>query len=318
MRTARVAVLLFFAVTGSACGGERVATDGGAPAPEAGADGAAWAPLELGQIGAPVTLGGSFQFAEGPAWDAARGALLFSDIDADTIFQLRPPESVTVFRAPSHKSNGLAFDRDGLLLAAEHGSRSVTRTLADGTIATIADAWGGKRLNSPNDLVVRSDGTIYFTDPTYGLGSTPSELGFTGLYRIDPAGVLRLEAQVDGQPNGLDFAPGEQTLYVAATDANQILKLTVAPSGALSDPRKLADVQAPDGLAVDRAGNLYVAALAGGSGAVVVITATGETLGAIPLAQHPTNCGFGGADAKTLYVTARTALVRISVPIPGR
>ncbi len=276
-----------------------------------------WPPLTMGHIGSPVAIPGTFQFTEGPAWDAARGVLLFSDVDADTIFELQPPSTVKPFRTPSHHANGLGFDRDGLLLAAEQASRTLTRTATDGTVTAIAGAWDGKPLNSPNDLVVRTDGTIYFTDPTYGLGSTPSDLGFTGLYRIDTAGALHLEAVVDGQPNGVALAPDEKTLYVAATTANRILSFAVATDGTLSGQATFADVEAPDGFAVDQAGNLYVAAYPAGQGAIVVLTSAAKALGSIPLGQQPTNCGFGGADGKTLYVTARTALYRVAVPIPG-
>ena len=278
---------------------------------------AGWPPLEMAQLGAPVAVPGAFQFAEGPLWDAEGKALLFSDIEADTIYMLKPPATVTVFRTPSHRANGLAFDHDGLLLAAEHQSRSVTRTLADGTQAAIATTWDGQPLNSPNDLIVRSDGTIYFSDPTYGLGSTPSDLGFTGLYRIDLTGALHLEATLDGQPNGVALAPDEKTLYVAATTANLLHRFTVAADGSLSGQEVFADVDAPDGLAVDLAGNLYVAGQANGQGAVVVLRSTGEVVGSIPVPEGPTNCGFGGAEKKDLYVTARTAVVRVSVPIPG-
>ncbi len=165
---------------------------------------------------------------------------------------------------------------------------------------------------------MRADGTIYFTDPTYGLGSAPSEVGFTGLYRIDRSGVLHLEAKIDGQPNGVGFAPGERTLFVAATTANRLLAYTVASDESLTSGKTFANVDAPDGFALDQAGNLYVAGLVGGHGALVVIDAAGRTLGAVPLDQQPTHCAFGGSDRRTLFVTARTALDRISVPIAGR
>ena len=278
---------------------------------------AGWPPLEMSKIGTPVAVPGTFQFAEGPLWDAANARLLFSDIAADTIYQLKLPSTVTVFRTPSHGANGLGFDLSGRLLAAEHQSRSVTRTEADGTVVPLATAWDGQPFNSPNDLVVRADGTIYFTDPTYGLGSAPSDLGFTGLYRVDPADGLHLEAQIDGQPNGVALAPDEKKLYVAATTANRLLSFAVAVDGTLSQQAEFAEVQAPDGLAVDQAGNLYVAGQVDGQGALVVVTSAGKVLGSIEIPEGPTNCGFGEAGGKTLFVTARTALYRIPVPIPG-
>lgn len=286
--------------------------DGGA-----GSD-AAWPPLDVTKIGAPVLVAASFQFSEGPLWDAKRQALLFSDIAADSILQLAPPAQITTFRAPSHQSNGLGFDKDGLLLAAEHESRSVTRTLANGTIVTVAGSHQGKKLNSPNDLIVRSDGTIYFTDPNYGLGGRPSEIGYMGLYRVDPGGTVHLEARIDGTPNGVALAPGEKMLWVAATTASQILGFDVAADGATSNQRALRQpVESPDGLAVDQGGNLYIAGLSGGRGAIIILDGGGTKLGEILLDHQPTNCGFGGAGGKTLYVTARAALYRIEVPIPG-
>ncbi len=276
-----------------------------------------WPPLTISQVGAPMLVSADFRFAEGPVWDGARTRLLFSDIDADTIYALTLPSTVGVVTSPSRRANGLALDRSGRRLAAEHGSRSVTRTGLDGAVETLAERFEGRRLNSPNDLVLRADGTVYFTDPTYGLGATPSELGFTGLYRISPAGALSLEARVEGAPNGVALAPEEDTLYVAATVAGRVLAFDVSTSGATSNPRTFASVDAPDGLAVDAGGNLYVAALDGGRGDVVVLDREGHRLGAIALDHQPTNCAFGGADGRTLFVTARQALYRVAVPIPG-
>ena len=273
--------------------------------------------LKMTQLGAPVLIASDLQFAEGPVWDATLGALLFTDISADTIYRLDLPDKRTVFRKPAQQANGLAIDKEGRLLAAEQGSRRVTRTAADAKVTTIADKWQGKALNSPNDLVVAADGTIYFSDPTYGLGNTPSELGFTGLYRIAPDGTLSLEAKIDGQPNGVALSPDAKTLYVAATTANQLLTFSIGVGGVLSNQQVLHAVDAPDGMAVDQAGNLYIAALDGAKGAVVVLDKLGKKIGTIPLAQQPTNCGFGGADHKTLFITARTALYRVDVPIPG-
>lgn len=133
----------------------------------------AWPPLTISQIGAPTLVSASFRFAEGPAWDGPRARLLFSDIDADTIYALTLPSTVGVVVTPSRHANGLALDRSGRRLAAEHGSRRVTRTTLDGAVETLAERFEGRRLNSPNDLVLRADDTVYFTDPTYGLGPAP-------------------------------------------------------------------------------------------------------------------------------------------------
>jgi gluconolactonase len=264
--------------------------------------------------GVPILVGEQFLFTEGPVWDAQAGRLLFSDIDANTIYQLTLPDTATVFRKPSSNANGLALDRQGLLLAAEHGSRRVTRRMADGTIKTVAQSYEGKRLNSPNDLVVRSDGTIYFTDPTFGLGSATSELGFMGLYRVDPQGGLTLEAKIDGSPNGVDLSPDEKTLYVTVTFKDQLLAFDVASGGGTSNQRVVAQVSQPDGMAVARDGTLYVASNDAKKPAVVVLSAGGIRLGAMPIGQGPTNCGLGGPDGKTLFITARKALYTLTVP----
>jgi gluconolactonase len=324
-----IALMVGCAASGAGTSGDSSVGTGAGAAPTASTTGApggssssstapSYPPLDVAAIGAPTLLVGDLGFSEGPLWDAATSTLLFTDLDADRIDRLALPSTVTVLREPSHGANGLAFDRAGRLVVAEQRARAVTRTRADGVVETLASAWEGAPLNSPNDLVVRPDGTIYFTDPTYGLGPAPSALGFTGLYRIDPAGALHLEAKMDGQPNGVDLAPGEAELYVAATTAGCVHRFAVAADGALSGPTKLADVDAPDGLAVDAGGNLYVAALEGGQGAVVVLDAKGTRLGAVKLATQPTNVAFGGAGARTLFVTARPAIYSIAVPFPGR
>jgi gluconolactonase len=277
-----------------------------------------WPPLRMADIGAPRLLNATFQFAEGPVWDSTHGVLLLSDITADTIYRYEPGDGgLSVVRSPSARSNGLAFDLDGRLLAAEHGSRSVTRLLDDGGVQPLAATYQGKRFNSPNDLLVRTDGTVFFTDPTYGLGMQPSELGFTGLYRVAPDGGVNLEATLTGQPNGVELSPGERNLYVTTTTTGAVWTFGLASDGGVISQRTLATVEAPDGLAVDAAGNLYVAALDGGAGVIAVIGRDGRTVGTIPLGHQPTNCVFGGADLKSLFVTARAALYVIAVPIPG-
>ncbi|MGH3514142.1 MAG: SMP-30/gluconolactonase/LRE family protein, partial [Pseudonocardiaceae bacterium] len=158
---------------------------------------------------------GGFTFTEGPVWIASRGVLLFSDIPADTIDELQPPAAVTVFRRPTGLSNGLGLDPQGRLIASEGDNRRVSRTLADGTVVTVADRWQGKRLNSPNDNITRSDGTIYFTDPPYGVPAGQSrELDFQGVFRVDPAGTLHLESSDMNRPNGVALSPDEKTLFV--------------------------------------------------------------------------------------------------------
>lgn len=259
---------------------------------------------------------GGFTFTEGPVWIASKGLLLFSDTPADTIHQLQPPATVTVFRMPSGASNGLGLDPQGRLIASEGGNRRVSRTLADGTVVTVADRWQGKRLNSPNDTITRSDGTVYFTDPPYGLPAGQArELEFQGVFRVDPAGTLHLESMDMNRPNGVALSPDEKTLYVDDSEDGLVRTFPVRPDGSLGPPTVFVPSTGGigDGMAVDDAGNLYVATTAG----VRVYQPSGMLWGTIPVPEVPANCTFGGADRTTLYITARTSLYRVTLKIPG-
>jgi gluconolactonase len=259
---------------------------------------------------------GGFMFTEGPVWIASKGLLLFSDIPADTIHQLQPPATVTVFRMPSGRSNGLGLDTQGRLIASEGDNRRVSRTLADGSVETVADRWQGRRLNSPNDNITRSDGTIYFTDPPYGVPTGQArELDFQGVFRVDPAGTLHLESRAMNRPNGVALSPDEKTLYVDDTADGLVRKFPVMPDGSLGPPMMFVPATGGggDGMAMDDAGNLYVTTNAG----VTVYNPSGMSWGTIPLPEVPTNCTFGGPDRKTLYITAPTSLYRLTLKIPG-
>jgi gluconolactonase len=260
---------------------------------------------------------GGFTFTEGPVWVASKGVLLFTDIPAEIIHQLQSPAMVTVFRTHTGASNGLGLDPQGRLIASEGGNRRVSRTLADGTIETVAERWQGKRLNSPNDNVSRSDGTIYFTDPPYGLPPGQArELDFQGVFRVDPAGTLHLESMDMNRPNGLALSPDEKTLYVDDTEAGLVRKFPVQLDGSLGPPTIFVPSTGGggDGMAMDDAGNLYVATNAG----VTVYQPDGTPWGTISLPEVPSNCAFGGPDRKTLYITALTSLYRVTLAIPGR
>jgi len=273
-------------------------------------------PLE--GIGTVELVADGFEFTEGPTWRTAEQRLLFSDIPGNTIFELTPPDSIEVFRPSSGNANGLDSDVDGLLLAAEHGNRRVSRTLSDGTIVDVASEYLGDPLNSPNDIAVRSDGTIYFTDPPYGIDpNTEQVLEFNGVFRVDPAGELTTEWEgaKSTRPNGLVLSPDERVLYVADTATGIVMVFDVDPDGSLSGQRTLFDVSIPDGMAVDTGGNLFVAA----AGGVAVYDPEGNPWGTIeiPGSRSPANCAFGGDDARTLYITARDALYEVSLDHPG-
>ena len=288
--------------------------DGGSAGGAGGAGG--FDPLE--GIGAVELIDDSFVFTEGPAWREADGTLLFSDIPINKIYELASTDEVSVFREDSNNSNGLRFDPDGLLLAAEHLSRSVSRTLENGTVETVASEYESARLNSPNDIAVRSDGTIYFTDPPYGITEPDRELDFNGVFRVDPAGELTAEWEgaPSTRPNGLVLSPDETLLYVADTVENQVAVFDVAADGSLSGRRVfLESVSAPDGMAIDSAGNLFVTTTDG----IAVYAPDASSFGLIDIPDdgNPANCAFGDADARTLYITARQALYRVRLANPG-
>jgi gluconolactonase len=263
-------------------------------------------------------VAGDFQFIEGPIWHPD-GFLLFSDIPADIIYKLASNQQVEVFRRPSGKANGNTLDKENRLLTAEHENRRVSRTEKDGKVITLADRYEGKRLNSPNDLVVKSDGSIYFTDPSYGVSKDREELGFYGVYRLAPDGKLTLLVKDLVLPNGIAFSPDEQKLYVNNSEAKYIAVYDVKPDGTVTNERLFADLKdasqggVPDGLKVDLEGNVYST----GPGGVWILSPDGKLLGKISVPETATNLAWGESDRKTLYITANTSLYRIRLKIAG-
>jgi len=258
-------------------------------------------------------LGGDFQFTEGPLWIAANNALVFSDIPANRIVSLHDGKFST-FRTPSNNSNGLTLDKQGRLIACEHGTRRVTRSEADGSISVLAERYQGKRLNSPNDVVVASDGAIYFTDPPYGVKEAERELDFQGVYRISPDGkTLTLLVKDFIKPNGLAFTPDEKILYVNDTEGGHIRAFDVAADGTLANGRIFAKVPSADGMKVDCEGNVFCTSATG----VMVFDAKGQHLGTFSAAEQPANCAFGDSDWKSLYMTCRNGLYRVRLTVPG-
>jgi gluconolactonase len=281
---------------------------------------------------------GNLLFAEGPVWSRAGGYLLFSDLPANAVMKWTPGSGLSVFRKPVFPrefppgiqigTNGLTFDRQGRLVACEHGNRRVSRTEKDGTVTTVADRYDGKRFNSPNDLVVKRNGDIYFTDPNSVARNNPPdphgdfkpEIGFNGVYRVTAAGKLELMTRDVPYPNGLAFSPDEKKLYVANSRPDKFwMVYDVQADGKPANGKKLLDLTTdpgegvPDGMKVDRLGNLY----ATGPGGVLVISPEGKHLGIIQLPEVPANCAWGDKDAKTLYIAARTGLYRIKLAAGG-
>jgi gluconolactonase len=272
----------------------------------------------LVEAGDPEQLATDFQFLEGPI-RMPEGYLLLSDIPAARIYRYDPNDgSVEVWREASGNSNGLTRDLEGRLIACEHGNRRVSRTEADGTVITLAGEYEGRRLNSPNDVVVKSDGTIYFSDPPYAIQPEEKEQPCNALYRILPDGTIERLIDDFDRPNGLAFSPDESILYVDDSPRRHVRAFDVRSDGTLTNSRVIADMDhpqpgSPDGMKVDQEGHLYVTGATG----VWVFEPDGTLLGVIVTPERPANCAWGDADRQTLYITARTSLYRIRVKIPG-
>lgn len=258
--------------------------------------------------GTPEPVSTGYGFTEGPVWIAGKG-LLFSDLVAGAIYAADKSE----FRKPSGKSNGLVLDRQGRLIACEGANGRVTRTEPDGAATVLADNFLGRKFNSPNDVVVRSDGTVIFTDPPYGLEGREPELPFSGVYAIAPDGKVSLLISHFRHPNGLAFSPDEKTLYIGDSGDGFIAAFDVRPDGTLFNARTIAAVEVPDGMKVDEQGRLWSSSKEG----VCVFSPKGELLKTIVFPEQPSNCVFGDQDGKTLYVTAQKGVYKIRCAIRG-
>ena len=262
-------------------------------------------------------LAGDFKFTEGPVWVAKGGYLLFSDIPANRIYRWSPKEGLSVWREPSGNTNGNALDRQGRSISCEHSNRRVTRTEADGSITVLAHSFGGKRLNSPNDVVVKSDGTIWFTDPPYGIKPEQIEQPHNYVFRLGPDGKLTAVADDFDRPNGLCFSPDEKKLYIADSGKPRHIRVfEVKEDGTLPGGKVFCTIDkgVPDGIRCDSAGRVYSSA---GDG-VQVFSADGALIGKIFVPESPANLCFGGEDKKTLYITARTSLYAMALGVAGR
>ncbi len=281
-----------------------------------------------------------FTFTEGPVWvsatDKSEGYLLFSDPNDNLIYRLTTEGEVSVFRAKSgytggdigeyHQpgSNGLTLDKQGRLTINQHGNRRVIRVEPRGNITVLADRYQGKRLNSPNDLVYKSDGALYFTDPPFGLPKVfddpRKELPYSGVYRAFNGSIQLVSTDLTG-PNGLAFSPDERYLYVGNWDPRKkvVMRYEVQPDGSLANGSVFYDMthapgeDALDGIKVDQQGNLYVC----GPGGIWILSPQGKHLGLIKGPEDPHNLAWGDDDGKTLYITALTGIYRIRVNIPG-
>ena len=268
-------------------------------------------------------FGGALGPAEGPLWWKEGRYLLFSDIHNDKRMKYDPGKGVSVFQEPTNRANGLTRDLQGRLVACEHDSRSVTRQELDGSTTVVANSFQGRRLNRPNDVVVKSDGCIYFTDPwTSPAAPEQWDLTFSGVYRVTPdLGSMSLLIGDFVLPNGLAFSPDETVLYINDTRRAQIRAFELLPNGTLAKhtDRVFADLRGnepgvPDGMKVDVEGNVYC----GGAGGIWILDRNGKQLGRIVHgAPATTNIAFGGDDWKTLYFTSRNHLGSVNLKIPG-
>ena len=280
-------------------------------------------------------VAGGFVFTEGPVW-SGDGTLLFSSPNTNSIYRWHPSGRVTVFRSKSGYtgtdigrftqpgSNGLTFDPQGRLTICQHGNRRVIRVEPHGNLTVLADSYDGRRLNSPNDLVYRSDGTLFFTDPPFGLPGVfddpDKELPFSGVFAVRNGEVTLITDELEG-PNGLAFSPDERYLYVGNWDPDRkvVMRYELGPNldaidaGVLFDMTSAEGEDAIDGLKVDVAGNVYTC----GPGGIWVISPAGEHLGTLRLPEAPHNLAWGDTDGQTLYVTALTSVYRIRLQIPG-
>lgn len=269
-------------------------------------------------------LGTGFLFTEGPVWHPTGRFLIFSDMPGDHMRRWSAPDGVTTFRTPSSKANGNTYDRQGRLLTCEHATSQVTRTEPDGRIVPLATHYRGQQLNSPNDIVCKRDGGIYFTDPPYGRAKfygveRAQELPFQGVFRVglDPKSPELLVDDFE-RPNGLCFSLDERSLFINDTARKHIRVFDLTPTGGLRNGRLWVETKgdkpgAPDGMKIDSAGNLYCC----GPGGIHVFTPDGSLIEIIEVPEYTANFAWGDADYRSLFITASTSLYRIRTTGPG-
>lgn len=264
------------------------------------------------------------RFTEGPIWHPYEQHLIFSDIPSSRMFRWTGEQGMSEFRSPSNMANGNAYDRSGRILTCEHRTSRVVRADADGVVRVVASHWQGREFNSPNDIIVAGDGTIYFTDPPFGRllkpfgGERPIPQDVNGVYRIDPAGRLDLIFADFDLPNGLCLSPDGKRLFIADSAHCHLRMFEVANDGTFHGGSAWADVPSeghavPDGVKADSAGNVYCS----GAGGIHVFAPDGTRTGHIAVPELVANFTFGGSDMKTLFITASRSLYAARVRVPG-
>lgn len=286
--------------------------DGGMVAGDGGDSGATTGINPVATMPSLVSVSSGHTFLEGVAWFPQPGILLFSDVTANRINRLTPPSTVDLYRNVT-RPNGNALGPEGLVYTCEQGARRIVRGAPGEAVVTVTDTFQMKPYNSPNDIVVRADGNVYFTDPNRP--DLESSQGVDGVYRISPSGTVT-RADAFPRPNGISLSPDEATLYVTNVEEDLIRQYPVDAAGVVGSGTVFVEGTGdrPDGMTIDDDGNLYVAVVPG----IEVFSAAGTKLGIIPVAQRPTNVAFGGPARKTLYITAGSILYRAEMPIAGR
>jgi gluconolactonase len=274
----------------------------------------AQSPVPPGAVVEKLATG--FVFVEGPVWNDSLG-LLFSDMTGNKVYRWTQGTGAVAFLNPSSNANGLAYDRTGRLLLAQTGLRRVARLDSAGSLTSLAALYGGKKLNSPNDIAVKSDGSIFFTDPPFNIpNGQQQELSFSGIYRINTAGTLQLLDSTLKLPNGICFSRDERKLYVDESQQRIIYVWDVVDDSVLANKRVFASIPPTgyaDGMKIDSAGNLYCAGPLG----IWVFGPNGTILDTILVAETPSNCNWGDAGRTTLYITAGKSLYRIKLATTG-
>lgn len=263
-------------------------------------------------------IAGPFEFTEGPYWHSD-GYLLFSDIPANRVYRWSEMEGVDVYLDPSGNSNGIQADIDGSILLAQHAGR-VSRLTSDGELTVVVESYEGQRLNSPNDIAVHSNGTIYFTDPPFGVNDEDRELDFSGVYRISPEGELSVVYNEFEYPNGIVFSADESQLYVNDSGTGTVLRFSVDNNGVASSPEEFASIGemgsgtgAADGMATDINGHLYTT----GPQGFIIFDEDGNQLHLVKFDEQITNVGWGGEELNELYITGSDHVYRFSMNTTG-
>lgn len=258
-------------------------------------------------------IANTLRYAEAPVW-APDGSLLYADVPSNTIWQWRGGAKPAVYATDSNGAGGLAFDAQGRLYVCEWHNRLVVRVDKKGKREILADKWEGKRLNSPNDIAIRKDGNVWFTDPAFGSGVDARELDFYGVYHITPKGELSVAAKWKTRPNGVAVSPAGHILYVTNADERKLYAFDLDHNGAATNQRVVVSgiEGVPGGVRVDEKGNLYIAARH-----LLIYTPDGKLIRRVQLPAAASNCAFGESDLESLFVTAKSEVYRIRVPVKG-